>query len=69
MSIYQEYIPRFRWHAAHLSDKVPWRLLAAPGVMLHKQSNALQRTYAVRGPDLSSEVQEVQGTLMALSTC
>ena len=37
---------------------------AAPGVMLHKQTNALQRTYAVRGPDLSSEVQEVQGALM-----
>jgi type IV secretion system protein TrbE len=64
MPIYAEYVPKLRWRAAHLSDKVPWRLLAAPGVMLHKQTNALQRTYAVRGPDLSSEVQEVQGALM-----
>ena len=64
MTIYQEYLPKLRWRAAHLSDKVPWRCLAAPGVMLHKQTNALQRTYAVRGPDLSSEVQEVQGALM-----
>jgi type IV secretory pathway VirB4 component len=64
MPIYQEYLPKLRWRAAHLSDKVPWRCLAAPGVMLHKQTNALQRTYAVRGPDLSSEVQEVQGALM-----
>ena len=64
MPIYTEYLPKLRWRAAHLSDKVPWRVLAAPGVMLHKQTNALQRTYAVRGPDLSSEVQEVQGALM-----
>jgi type IV secretory pathway VirB4 component len=64
MPIYTEYLPKPRWRAAHLSDKVPWRLPAAPGVMLHKQTHALQRTYAVRGPDLSSEVQEVQGALM-----
>jgi type IV secretion system protein TrbE len=64
MPIYTEYVPKLRWRAAHLSDKVPWRLPAAPGVMLHKQTHALQRTYAVRGPDLSSEVQEVQGALM-----
>jgi type IV secretion system protein TrbE len=64
MPIYTEYLPKLRWRAAHLSDKVPWRIPAAPGVMLHKQTNALQRTYAVRGPDLSSEVQEVQGALM-----
>jgi type IV secretory pathway VirB4 component len=64
MSVYQEYVPRVRWRPSHLSDKVPWRCLAAPGVILHKQTHALQRTYAVRGPDLSSEVQEVQGALM-----
>jgi type IV secretion system protein TrbE len=64
MAIYREYVPRLRWRPAHLSDKVPWRIPAAPGVILHKQSNALQRTYAVRGPDLASEVQEVQGALM-----
>src|SRR5882724_2158641 len=64
MSVYQEFSRRFRWNAAHLSDKVPWRQPAAPGVMLHKQTHALQRTYAIRGPDLASEVQEVQGALM-----
>ena len=64
MSIYAEYVPRFRWRPHHLSDKVPWRALAAPGVIVHKQTYALQRTYAVRGPDLSSEVAEVQGALM-----
>ena len=64
MSVYAEFVPRLRWKPAHLSDKVPWRSLAAPGVILHKQTHALQRTYAVRGPDLSSEVAEVQGALM-----
>ena len=64
MSVYAEFVPRLRWRAAHLSDKVPWRVPAAPGVMLHKQTHALQRSYAIRGPDLSSEVQEVQGALM-----
>src|SRR6266542_6253598 len=64
MSVYEEFSRRLRWQAAHLSDKIPWRMLAAPGVMLHKQTNALQRTYALRGPDLSGEAKEVQGALM-----
>jgi type IV secretion system protein TrbE len=62
--LYEEFTRRLQWRAAHLSDKVPWRMLAAPGIMLHKQSNALQRTYALRGPDLSGETKEVQGALM-----
>src|SRR5262245_35502219 len=64
MSVYEEFTRRLRWRAAHLSDKMPWRTLAAPGVMLHKQTNALQRTYAIRGPDLAGETLEVQGALM-----
>jgi type IV secretion system protein VirB4 len=64
MSIYEEYVRRFRWNASHLSDKVPWRVLAYPGVMLHKQSNALQRTYVLQGPDLMGETPETQGALM-----
>jgi type IV secretion system protein TrbE len=64
MALYQEFTRRLRWRAAHVSDKIPWRILAAPGVMLHKQTNALQRTYAVRGPDLAGETKEVQGALM-----
>jgi type IV secretion system protein VirB4 len=53
-----------RWRAAHLSDVMPWRAVAAPGVILHKQTHALQRSYLMRGPDLTSEVQEVMGALM-----
>src|ERR687896_2728876 len=43
---------------------MPWRAPAAPGVILHKQTHALQRSYLMRGPDLTSEVQEVMGALM-----
>jgi type IV secretory pathway VirB4 component len=64
MSIYQELLPKRRWRARHLSDVMPWRAVAAPGVILHKQTHALQRSYLMRGPDLSSEVQETQGALM-----
>jgi type IV secretion system protein VirB4 len=63
MAIYEEFLP---WYgpASHLSDVMPWRTFAAPGVLLHKQTHALQRSYLIRGPDLSSEVREVQGALM-----
>lgn len=64
MAIYAELLPTRRWRARHLSDWMPWRAPAAPGVMLHKQTHALQRSYLMRGPDLSSEVQEVQSALM-----
>lgn len=64
MSVYAELLPKRRWLARHCSDVMPWRAVAAPGVMVHKQTHALQRSYLMRGPDLSSEVQEVQGALM-----
>jgi type IV secretion system protein VirB4 len=64
MAIYEEFLDKLRWRAAHLSDVMPWRFIAAPGVIAHKQTHALQRTYRMRGPDLSSEVQEVMGALM-----
>lgn len=64
MSVYTEFLPKRRWRARHCSDLMPWRAVAAPGVILHKQTHALQRSYLMRGPDLSSEVQEVQGALM-----
>ena len=38
--------------------------MAAPGVIVHKQTHALQRSYRLRGPDLASEVLEVMGALM-----
>ena len=53
MSLYAEYMPRWRFKAAHLSDKLPWRMLAAPGVMVHKQTNCLQRSYQIRGHELA----------------
>jgi type IV secretion system protein TrbE len=64
MAVYTEFLPKRRWFARHCSDVMPWRAVAAPGVILQKQTHALQRTYLMRGPDLSSEVQEVQGALM-----
>jgi len=64
MAVYEEYQPRPRWRAAHLSDVVPWRAVVAPGVVLHKQRYGLQRTYAMRGPDVMGETPEVQGAVM-----
>jgi type IV secretion system protein TrbE len=64
MAVYEEFLDTLRWKAAHLSDVMPWRAMAAPGVILHKQTHALQRSYLMRGPDLTSEVQEVMGSLM-----
>src|SRR6266566_4032827 len=64
MPVYEEYQPRQRWKPAHLSDVVPWRSIIAPGVVLQKQRHGLQRTYAVRGPDVMGESPEVQGALM-----
>src|SRR5215831_2742775 len=64
MAVYEEFLDKLRWRAAHLSDVMPWRFPAAPGVIAHKQTHALQRSYLMRGPDLTSEVQEVMGALM-----
>ena len=67
MSVYAELLPKPRWFARHMSDVVPWRAVAAPGVILHKQTHALQRSYLMRGPDLSTEVQEVVGAEFLLA--
>src|SRR5438093_855438 len=64
MPVYAEYQPRSRWTPAHVSDVVPWRAVLAPGVVLQKDRHGLQRTYAVRGPDVMGETPEVQGALM-----
>ena len=48
----------------HLSDVLPWRAVVAPGVVLQKNGHSLQRTYALRGPDVMGETPEVQGALM-----
>src|SRR2546428_9016105 len=64
MPVYTEHQPPRRWTAAHVSDVVPWRAGLAPGVVLQKDRHGLQRTYAVRGPDVQGESPEVQGALM-----
>ena len=38
--------------------------MLAPGVLLQKYRHGLQRSYAVRGPDVMGESPEVQGALM-----
>ncbi len=64
MAVYAEYRPQSRRMPAHMSDVVPWRAVLAPGVVLQKDRHGLQRTYAVRGPDVMGETPEVQGALM-----
>src|SRR5215471_16072069 len=68
MAVYAEYQPRRswreRWHVGHLSDVVLWRAVVAPGVVLQKHQYSLQRSYAMRGPDLRGEPPEVQGAIM-----
>src|SRR5712692_10355326 len=64
MPVYEEFVPRRRWRPHFLSAGVPWRSIIAPGVVLQKHRHGLQRTYAVRGPDVMGETPEVQGVLM-----
>src|SRR5256886_13948686 len=64
MPVYEEYVPPKR-KPARLSDMVPWRAIIAPGVVVHKDRwQTLQRTYAVRGPDVMGLAREVQGSLI-----
>src|SRR5713101_9968222 len=63
MPVYVEYTPQGRL-PAHMSDVVPWRAVVAPGIVLQKDQHGLQRTYALRGPDVQGETPEVQGALM-----
>src|SRR6266446_972765 len=63
MPVYAEYTPKGKG-PAHMSDVVPWRAVVAPGVILQKDQHGLQRTYALRGPDVQGETHEVQGALM-----
>src|SRR2546428_14172788 len=64
MAVFERYQrPKPRWD--HLSDRVPWRAVMAPGVVLKKDRwQTLQRTYAVRGPDVMGLAREVQGSLI-----
>src|SRR5438309_3750576 len=64
MAVYEAFSARDRTRHAFLSDVVPWRSLIAPGVVLQKDQHGLQRTYALRGPDVQGETHEVQGALM-----
>ena len=63
MAVYAEYIPRKR-KPDLVSDEVPWRTMLLPGLILQKWQHGLQRSYAVRGPDLQGVSREEQGALM-----
>ena len=56
--------PSSRQQPDRVSDVIPWRSMIAPGVLLQKYRHGLQRSYAVRGPDVMGESPEVQGALM-----
>ncbi len=63
MAVYVAYTPTGK-SPAHMSDVVPWRAVLAPGIVLQKDQHGLQRTYALRGPDVQGETPAVQGALM-----
>src|SRR5262245_52130989 len=63
MPVYDTYMPPKR-KADLLSDVVPWRSMLLPGLILQKKQHGLQRSYAVRGPDLQGVSREEQGALM-----
>src|SRR2546421_5344654 len=64
MPVFEEYV-RPKRAPDRVSDKVPWRAIIAPGVVLQKDRwHTLQRTYAVRGPDVMGLALEVQGSLI-----
>jgi type IV secretion system protein TrbE len=62
--VYEEYLPPKR-KADLLADKMPWRGVVAPGIIVQKDRyGTLQRTYAVRGPDMMGLAREVQGSMI-----
>ena len=70
MPVYEEYFVPSRTKPKQLSDVVPWRSMIAPGVVLQKLRHGLQRSYAVRGPDVMGLTPETQGALMMqMSDC
>ena len=64
MPVYEEYYTPSKKKPTQLSDVVPWRSMIAPGVILQKLRHGLQRSYAVRGPDMMGLTPEVQGAIM-----
>src|SRR5215831_4952933 len=64
VAVYEEYLPPKR-RPDLVSDMLPWRAVIAPGVVLHKDRwQTVQRTYAVRGPDVMGLAREVQSSLI-----
>jgi type IV secretory pathway VirB4 component len=62
MAVYEEYLPPKKKRDT-VADIVPWRFVAAPGVIGHKDRlHSLQRSYAVRGPDVVGVDPHVQGS-------
>ena len=65
MPVYEEYSLGPKRRPDRLSDMLPWRAVIAPGVILHKDRwQTLQRTYAVRGPNVMGLAREAQGSLI-----
>ena len=59
MAVYTAYHSR-RTKPACVSDLLPWRAMIAPNVVLQKD-HGLQRTYAVRGTDMTGLTPEMLG--------
>jgi type IV secretion system protein TrbE len=63
VSTYEQYLPP-KTQRDLVADIVPWRAVLAPNVIVHKGAgHSLQRSYAVRGPDVVGVAREVQGVL------
>ena len=61
MAVYTEYHPTPRKKPAVVSDMLCWRAMVAPNVVLQKDKG-LQRSYAVRGTDVTGLTPEELGT-------
>lgn len=48
---------KFKERKFRLRDYLPWAMFCAPGVVMNK-TGTIQKTYALRGPDLSSSTAE-----------
>src|SRR5262245_60704048 len=62
MTIYREEAAVFP-PVTYLAEDRPWRQVAGPGVIGHKKRHGLQRSWRMRGPDVSGESREHQGAL------
>lgn len=64
MTVFTEFFASMTKRPGYVSDLVPWRCYAAPGIVRCKDRHALLRTYVLRGYDPAGEPPEVQGARM-----